>query len=73
MEQMKILRYKFKKDSDPKALAKNLVDNYHNALKDGIEFESIELNVEDTDREYQILGEIFRLDSVAYHLLDVQH
>ena len=73
MEQMKILRYKFKKDSDPKALAKNLVDNYRNALKDGIEFESIELKIEDTDRDYQILGEIYKLDPVAYHLLDVQH
>ena len=71
MEQFKILRYKFTESDDPNEIATNLVNNYNNALKDDIHFDSIELKIYDKAREYLVMGKIFNLDQVVYNKIDV--
>ena len=67
----KTLRYKFDKNDDPDQIAQHLVNNYKNALKDGIHFNYIELRIEDKEREYQVMGKIYELDSEIYRMVEV--
>lgn len=71
MEQIRILRYKFGPEDDPYKVAQNLVDYYKNAVRDGIHFDGIELRILDKDREYQIMGKIYNLDSAIYRMIEV--
>jgi len=71
MEQIRILRYKFGPEDDPYKVAQNLVDYYKNAVRDGINFDGIELRILDKDREYQIMGKIYNLDSAIYRMIEV--
>ena len=71
MEQFKTLRYKFTSKDDPETIAQNLVNNYNNAIKDNIHFDSIELKIEDKRREYLVMGKIYKLDTTVYNKIDV--
>lgn len=67
----RILRYKFDQNDDPDTIAENLVNNYKNALKDGIHFDYIELRIADKDREHLVMGKIYSLDPQIFRMVEV--